>query len=56
MSVARERLKKKGAQKDDNLDYVYLPPGCSIADPAYNSVSDPQDPRPVNRIDPNPNQ
>jgi hypothetical protein len=29
----------------DNEDYVYLPPGSSMQDPGYNSMSDPLDKR-----------
>lgn len=33
-----------GLQDNEDEDpYVYLPPGCSIREPGYNSLSDPLD-------------
>lgn len=53
LAAAEERLKGKKAKNEDDI-YVYLPPGCSVADPTYNSVTDPQESRRVYRRDPNP--
>lgn len=45
----------KDAEESNADDYVYLPPGCSLKDPGYNSTSDPDqrvhfvDPKPAKR-------
>jgi len=50
--AASEDKSPEGSHADD---YVYLPPGCSLKDPGYNSTSDPDhrvhfvDPKPAKR-------
>jgi hypothetical protein len=40
VEAAKKKLKHaKGSVEDDDT-YVYLPPGCSVADPVYNSGID----------------
>ncbi|KAG7670521.1 hypothetical protein Ndes2526B_g00280 [Nannochloris sp. 'desiccata'] len=52
LATAQKQLQdKKDAEEDE--PYVYLPPGSSMRDPGYNSMSDPLEKR-VNYIDPTP--
>lgn len=52
LADAQKQLQdKKDAEEEE--PYVYLPPGSSMRDPGYNSMSDPLEKR-VNFIDPTP--
>eukprot|EP00887_Chlorella_sp_A99_P005148 scaffold40.g5148.t1 len=42
-AAAQAKLDQKKAQAADSEPYVYLPPGSSMRDPGYHSMSDPQD-------------
>jgi hypothetical protein len=54
LAAAEKKLKEKTASTEDE-PYVYLPPGSSMADPAYgSSMADPIDPAKVYRRDPQP--
>ena len=45
LAAAKKQLEKKKAGGEEEEPYVYLPPGSSMRDPGYNSMSDPQEKR-----------
>lgn len=57
LAAAQQKLKDKAAAAasttDDDDRYVYVPPGSSMRDPGYNSMSDPGERR-VHYLDPAP--
>lgn len=56
LAAAEKKLKEKEkTASTEDEPYVYLPPGSSMADPAYgSSMADPIDPAKVYRRDPQP--
>ena len=53
LAAAQKQLKAKQQPSEDE-PYVYLPPGSSMRDPGYNSMSDPLLERKVYHRDPVP--
>lgn len=45
LEAAKKQLEDKKKATDEEDRYVYLPPGSSMRDPGYNSMSDPQEKR-----------
>lgn len=54
LEAARRNLQSSKSASEDE-PYVYLPPGSSMNEPGYNSMSDPTDKR-IYHIDPKPNE